>query len=604
LLSPFASWCLVALLDAFQSSLGKQKCWGREPFWRLYPWHEALRLYSVCFLCLLPLGLFLLHFSRKSGKGHPWMASVWSVLPMVVFLSLLPMLFPWGDLVQLISCAVLFAILLPVFGLLFRSPQRIAFMRSDRFVWAIVMPCMLLLVGGSAWNYHRTRNALSSTPLSSPNVVLISLDTLRADRLGCYDSDRPNSPAIDAFAEESVLFERAYAQAPYTLPSHVSLLTSLYPDTHGVLAERTCLAEEVDALAEVLEWEGYATAAFVESGPDFFVGASYGLSQGFQYYGHFPDNLAPANGLLLASLLTASRERFFSSQWDRSHRIASAAARWIRQSRSRPFFLFLHLFAVHAEEEGYPYHPYAFVSEGVYPTPLPESTYQLEGKSGARFLKHLARPSHRDKIDQRLVQSVVSLYERGVRYVDGQVALVLQALRGRGLWNETIVVLTADHGEQFYEAGGFLHNDLYEQVVRVPLIVKEADPKPGSFRISRVVQSIDIAPTVCDLVKAPIPEGFQGKSLLPWESEDEGVAMAGYWDNVALWKGPWKLWAKEDSVTWEGPKSDEREDQAVRADMESLLEKTRSECRERARHRRREASSNETDRLKELGYLD
>jgi len=461
---------------------------------------------------------------------------------------------------------------------------------------------------GAVWTVFLERKGVVPGSHALPNVVLISLDTLRPDRLGCYGADRPNSPVIDSLALQSVLFENAYAQAPYTLPSHVSLLTSLYPDAHGVLVERSRLSEEVLTLAEVLRFEGYNAVAFVDSDPEFFLGASYGLNQGFQYYGHFPENLTADGGLLLRSFLADCKENLFPRQWDRSGRIASAAATWIRRSRSEPFFLFLHLFAVHAEEEGYPYHPYPVREESAYPSPLPEGIYSLEGKSGAQYLKNMVRPSHRENISPGLVESLLGLYDRGVQYVDDQVGTVTEALKQRGVWDSAIVILTSDHGEQFYESGGFLHHDLYEEVMRIPILLKPAEPNPTGVRIQRIVQSIDIAPTICELVGISVPRNFQGRSLLQVDRQGEAYAVAGYLDNVALWKGDWKLWRKDGSPSWEGPHLPKEEAHIVQNEMESLLHSVREKSWEHYETYRSEKenpiSPRQMERLRGLGYVD
>lgn len=310
---------------------------------------------------------------------------------------------------------------------------------------------------------------------SPPSVVLVDVGTLRADHLGCYGYERPTSPAIDALAAESVVFEWAFAQAPHPAPAQASLLTGLYPGTHGMVSEQTRLPDDAATLAEVLAGQGYATAAFVDGG---YLSAELGFDQGYEVYENF-------RGAGLAE-------------------IGPAALRWLRDRASEPFFLTLHTYDVHA-----PYDPpeqmrAAFV-EGLEPPPggFEPTAERLEAAASGE--RPLTEPE---------LRWARALYDAEIRFVDGWVGRLMDELRALGLAERTVVILISDHGESFGEHGVLLHEGLHAPVVRVPWILR----LPGGRRAGRIphnVEAVDLLPTVVELAGAPLPPGVQGESLVP-----------------------------------------------------------------------------------------
>lgn len=289
------------------------------------------------------------------------------------------------------------------------------------------------------------------------NVLLITVDTLRADRLGCYGYSAAETPAIDRLAADGVLFERAETSAPITLPAHVSILTGTYPAYHGVRNNGVYrLGPRAVTLAEVLHDHGYHTGAVISGYP---LVTRFGLSQGFDAY---DDHLPPEK-----TRQVGFRER-------RAEEVASLGSDWLASVGQRRFFLWLHFFDPHA-----PYDP---------PSPLAE-----------RF-------SH-------------APYDGEVAYVDREIGRVLEKLEALGQLSKTVIVLVADHGEGLGDHAEATHGVfLYESTIRVPMILSLPGPLPRGRRVSTPVRTIDLMPTLLRLVDLPPPEELQGTSLLPLTS--------------------------------------------------------------------------------------
>ena len=296
------------------------------------------------------------------------------------------------------------------------------------------------------------------------NVLLISLDTLRADRLGCYGYGRPTSPAIDyRLAAQGALFERAYAQYPQTVGSHMTLFTGRYPCAHGLPGPRAAprsLSGDVHTLAELLRAAGYRTGAVTEDG---FMTATLGFARGF---GSFTEFTRVSDQGMPTGMVAETFE-------DGAH--------WIMRESERPWFLFLHTYQVHA-----PYDPPAKHLERVFKEAGP------------------AAPS--------------DLYDGEISYTDETLANLLTFLNGADLAEKTLVILISDHGEHFGEHGFWGHgNTLYDTLLHVPLILRGPGIPPGR-RVGDVVGLIDVLPTVLDILGLPPYTPAQGRSLVPlWQ---------------------------------------------------------------------------------------
>lgn len=296
------------------------------------------------------------------------------------------------------------------------------------------------------------------------NLVLITIDTLRADRLGVYGSN-VSTPAIDSLASEGILYENAFCQVPITLPSHATILTGMYPFKHGIRHNgRFRLKSEATTIAEVLKGEGYHTSAFIGA---YVLDSKYGLDQGFDLY---DDEMS---GELYPGL------RVFVNR--RAEIVTQKAVDWLSRVKE-PFFIWVHYFDPHK-----PYDP---------PSPF------------------------REIYDDP--------YDGEVAYVDVQVGKLLSAVREDHLERRTLIVLTSDHGESLGEHGELTHSIfLYSATTRVPLIMTLPGIIASGVRDTTMVQLIDLMPTVLSALEINISPAFKGRNLLD-SSETPAGPLGGY----------------------------------------------------------------------------
>ena len=433
-----------------------------------------------------------------------------------------------------------------------------------------------------------------------PNVVLISIDTLRADRLGAYGERLPTSPTLDRrLAGAGVVFERVFSQSPKTTPSHMTMLTSLYPAVHGIelwegQTAGPVLNPRVDTLAEVLRNAGYATAAFTGGA---HMHRARGFSQGFRRYRH-DDQLRRARA-------------------------------WLRQKAGRSFFLFFHTYQVHD--------PYK---------PPPELIPLFTGQEGDAPILDVVRRvrdggldgwehGHKlfwdavDPSNPRDVAFVSHLYDAGIRHMDdATLTPLLDELDALGVSNDTLVVFTSDHGEAFLEHGHFLHGDLYEETLHVPLVLRFPGRIPAGTRVAQRARLLDVMPTILDLVGVPAPPRLQGRSLAalargtaPPDGQDAAVSEFSQRDRGHLLES---LRVGDDVLIRDGDRmslfdraSDPREqvdraaaDPARVAALRARLEQWRTECQALAALLGPRATDAETPdaqtlrNLRALGYVE
>lgn len=325
----------------------------------------------------------------------------------------------------------------------------------------------------------------------SPNVVLVSIDDLRADHLGLYGNARKTSSAIDALGRSGTVFRDASATAPWTLPSHLSMMTSLHSSEHGInfepnfepdVANIPILGDHFVTLAERFKAGGYVTAAFTNGT---YVQGRLGFEQGFDRY-------------------------FESSDANAVPVLKREVTRWLRRRGDDPFFIFLHVFKAHL-----PFRPpMEFLREMVEKPELTQfgvfDFYRVQ--SGKRDLT----PELRDQLGY--------LYDAEIRYADTLVKRLVDELTMQGIIDETLIVVTSDHGEEFGEHGSLGHGGtLYEEVLQIPLVIK--GPGVAADRsVDTPVSTLDIMPTLLDLAGIPLEAGVSGRSLRQWlEPERQGL---------------------------------------------------------------------------------
>jgi len=350
------------------------------------------------------------------------------------------------------------------------------------------------------------------------NVLLITVDTLRADRVGVYGSGSASAsltPAIDAVAREGVLFEEAISSSPWTLPALASVMTGENPSRHGAgwpTGDRDLLARSSlrpgATLARVMQGHGYLTEAIVTNP---YLSMHFGLEQGFDGYEQLTLEKEIFDVLGATVVIRASRAAFPGFIPDaRASSVTDRAIGWLGRHRAEKFLLWVHYIDPHA-----PYvDPQAGAGTSFRGDTLLHSRggQPVNGDVGLIDIARLRAGEVHLSVDERA--ELVRLYEAEVRYVDRQVGRLLGEFERLGLADDTIVVVLSDHGEEFWDHGGIEHgHTLYDELVRVPLVLR-GPALPQGARVSGLVRLIDVAPTLLDLLGLPALQGVQGTSLL------------------------------------------------------------------------------------------
>ena len=341
--------------------------------------------------------------------------------------------------------------------------------------------------------------AVSGCTSSPPKtVVLVIIDTLRADHVGAYGYERDTTPNLDQLAAEGEHYTRAFAQSSWTLPAVSTLLTGQPPHVHG--AGRTDagvapIQASVRTLAERLSAAGLTTGAFVNV---VWLNPSSGAARGFDSY-----DFETTDG-------TNRRMRDAATTTD-------AAIRWIEKHKAEPFFLAVHYFDAHLTYD--PPAPYGsmFVPEDGAPLPSTFGSAQeiFDVRSGARTLDEAERAT------------LIGRYDGEIRYVDDQIARLRRKLASVGRWDDALIVVVADHGEEFWDHGGFEHgHSHYDEIIRVPLIVRHPERLAAGVNTTRVRQ-LDVAPTITAFVGADA-DGLPGEPLGAFDA-DYSVAEGSLW---------------------------------------------------------------------------
>lgn len=325
---------------------------------------------------------------------------------------------------------------------------------------------------------------LTACPSAAPDevdtVVLFSIDSLRADHVGVLGYDRPTTPSIDALASRGIVFDRAYSTTSWTLPAHVSMLSGLDAEAHGVESEKSSIPRTIPLIAERAQAAGIETAG-VYSGP--FLQPVYGFGRGFRTY-------ANCSGL-------GNDDSGIGVDWfDRLelHRsvvetvtnpcVRKRVAEWARTApRDGKRFLFVHLWDVHSD--------YA-------PPPGYIEIFDPDYRGSTDFSNLYFNDAINPRMSERDFRHLVALYDGEIRWTDDTVAGILADLEAAGLLRRSVVVVTSDHGDEFFEHGGKTHRrTLYDEVLRVPLVVAWPGGPIQDRRSDGVVSLVDVAPAVC-----------------------------------------------------------------------------------------------------------
>lgn len=305
-----------------------------------------------------------------------------------------------------------------------------------------------------------------------PNIVLIVIDTVRADHVGCYGYERNTTPNIDALARHALVFKNATSAASWTTPSVAALLSSQYPSTMGIHEKPAKLNTDYPLLAEVLKKHGYRTHGIVSFS---YLSNRLGFGRGFDEY---DERSHRGHGGIVSPLVTTK------------------ALKFLKSGPTQPFFLFVHNFDPHysyIQHEQYNYCP----------------GYQGKIKSGQRIdILRDMRPS----MSAEDIHYIVSLFDSELAYTDMFIAKILQELKRQDLYDDAIIVITADHGDEFMERGWIGHTaTLYQELIHVPLIIKLPTNRPGV--VEARVGLIDVMPTLLSYLGLEAPENLEGRAL-------------------------------------------------------------------------------------------
>ncbi|HVC08580.1 MAG TPA: sulfatase [Elusimicrobiota bacterium] len=415
-------------------------------------------------------------------------------------------------------------------------------------------------------------------PNARPNIILLVVDSLRPDHLGICGYPKNTSPRIDDFARRGTLFTQAIVQAPWTLPSVASIMTSLYPSEHGAVfppekgweqkLEAGTLVpragEKLEAgirtLSSVLSAGGYRTAgAFAVP----FCEPAFGLDSGFQEYG---------------------RGGYFKFGEGNSfdHLCRTLVFPWLERQSSDPFFIYIHTQDVHS--------PY---------------------RAAALWKETLGRNESAGVPDQPRLRRLIDAYDESIRYTDQAFERLLKELSSKSLLDDTIIAVTADHGEGFMEHGRIMHgNSLYDELLRAPLII--AGPGvPAGARVEAQVRAIDIAPTLLALAGLAPPRAMRGENLMPWMNgsrRDDLVSISQFGLLLTLRFPPWKLFAKPLALfnLAEDPgerKDVHKENSSILLQAQELLRRWTRSVAQGRQARRKAAGQDVAAMLRAAGYL-
>jgi arylsulfatase A-like enzyme len=330
------------------------------------------------------------------------------------------------------------------------------------------------------------------------NVVIIAVDTLRPDHLGCYGYGRRTSPNIDRLADRGVVFENTVSQCPWTLPSFGTVFTSLYPTQHGAGTLRNKMRTSFPTLAGLLSEAGYATGGIV-SAP--VLSSATGIARGFQHY-------------------DLGDESMFRT----ADQVTVLALKWIDGHGEKPFLLFLHYWDPH--DPYAPPRPYDTLFDPGYRGELGNDVSLRSLAVGGPARVGFRLSDGHGGIDRRDREHVIALYDGEIAFADSMIGELLGGLEERGLREETNIILLSDHGEEFFEHGGVGHgHTLHNEVISVALIMAGPGVRAQNRRVAEQVRLADVTPTVLDLVGLESDPGFEGISLVPLI--ENGVAPAG-----------------------------------------------------------------------------
>ncbi len=503
-----------------------------ELFWILYrvesgksytsSWGIFASLAQTISAALLAYGVFRLSTSLKDKGGLNRLGLKWAAFSISLLCYM--MLYVYlksvneGGISNPTFSVVLLVFFLIIFGLsvflINKLPSPSTTNSGSSTTRGIMMSIVFVSSLSLFFSFPYYSSAMKKTVLSRPNILLISIDTLRADHLSCYQQrKKPTSPNIDKLAHRGFLFRKAYSPSSWTLPAHASMMTGLFPESHHAdRSQKQTMSHPVDplspsmvTLAEIMRDHGYLTAGII-SNP--FLSSSFGMDQGFENYSDQVDLLENVRYLSLKdrSMLFKLSKAFHlidKNDYDgerRAGEVNRKAYRWLGKNKGNPFFLFLHYNEPHF----------------VYEPPAPYNKTD-DGRTLDVFLDIERLVKGQYSLSTEGLNDLIALYDGEISYLDDQLGELFGKLAEWDLLDKTLVILTADHGESLNEHEIWQHgNSLYEEQIHIPLILRYPGIVPeGVVDNDHIVQHPDLMPTILDLLEIPIPQNVQGRNLMP-----------------------------------------------------------------------------------------
>jgi len=432
--------------------------------------------------------------------------------------------------------------------------------RMQNRIFFYVIPQVIIVIIIS-WIFISFKNNNEVKKSDDLNVLLVTLDTTRADRVGCYGYKKAKTPNLDFLAANGVMFSNAYCQVPLTLPSHCSLLTGTYPLYNQVHNNGFYYLDHSHlTLAEVLREEGFKTAAFVSS---FTVDSRFGIDQGFDSY----DDTFDADEIL---------KNFRSEK--RAEKVFTSFSHWLDRNFDQKFFCWVHFFDPHV-----PYDP---------PSPFKEEFPE--------------RP-----------------YDGEIAYMDYYIGRIVDKLKKKNIFDKTFIILAGDHGEAFGEKDEIDHGYfIYDATLRIPLILYFPKRLPSNKVVESRARLIDITPTVLEMLTIPVAKEIQGVSLVPYIEGRKKESLSSYIETyfpqenygcsalIGLIAGDWK-YIRAPKPELYNLKLDPQEEKnvfylrkKVASAMKKELERIIHEFSAKKEARRKKLTSQEREKLRSLGYVD
>ncbi len=362
---------------------------------------------------------------------------------------------------------------------------------------AVILGFVATLVAGPSGGADTHHGGVPAALEEQPNVLLIMVDTLRADHLSCYGSDL-KTPNICSLAQEGGSRFQGFSAASWTKPATATLLTSLLPSSHNAMSKPSALSPDVELISEVLKDRGYTTGGIASN---INLAKSFGFDQGYDEYHYLgPDYLAGAressSKLIIYSIVRAvwfkvNKGLRFGDFYQDSTVVNEVAFDWLERHEKDRFFLFLHYMD--------PHDPY----------------FEHDAEGGYTGTA-IARVSNQHP-DEDLAAEMHRLYNGEIEYLDENVGRLIDRLKKLGVYDNTVIALVADHGEEFYEHGGWWHGlTLYDEQIHVPMLIKWAKGKPQApaSSVAELARTLDVAPTLIAATDTPIPAAMQGIDLM------------------------------------------------------------------------------------------